>query len=123
MSAGAFQIAKYETDKGGLMPIRVQPETLALTIGGVANAAPTGTMTDAYGSARVGGGGRQHGVKARSVTIKFTGTPPAGYKADSPITLPVLTQVAWAGYSKGDTGTYLGTAIVVTGVPTPEKRA
>jgi len=123
MSAGPFVISGYETDKGAdLMPIRVQPETLLLTIGGVANAAPVGTISDAYGSARVGGGKFQNGLKARYVRIKFT-APLAGYKADAAITLPVLDKAVWAGYSKGDVGTYLATAIIVVGVPQPESRA
>jgi len=123
MSAGPFVIRGYETDKGtDLMPIRVQPETLLLTIGGVANAAPVGTISDAYGSARVGGGKFQNGLKARYVRIKLTEAL-AGYKADAPITLPVLDKTVWAGYSKGDVGTYLGVAIIVVGVPQPESRA
>ena len=123
MSAGPFVIRGYQTDKGtDLMPIRVQPETLLLEIGGVANAPPTGTISDAYGSARVGGGKFQNGLKARYVRIKFTAAL-AGYKPDAPITLPILNPTVWAGISKGDTGTYLSTAIIVVGVPQPESRA
>lgn len=121
MSAGAFQISAYETDSGAFMPITVQPETLSLTIGGAVNAPGAGPTDDSFGSARVSGGDRQIGLKARSVSIKFT-APKTGYKAESTITLPVLRASVHAGYSKGQTGTYLDTACIVVGVPKGEGR-
>lgn len=121
MSAGAFQISAYETDSGAFMPITIQPETLALTIGGVVNAAGIGPTDDSFGSARVSGGDRQIGLKARSVSIKFTAAK-AGYKTESTITLPVLRKSVHDGYSKGQVGTYLDTPIIVVGVPKAEGR-
>lgn len=121
MSAGPFVLSTYITDGGTAIPIQVQPETLELTIAGVANAAPAGVTTDEFGSARVGGGNRQIGLKARSVSIKFT-EGKAGYSVGSTMTLPVLNPTVWQGYSKGQTGTYLATACVVSGVPAPERR-
>lgn len=121
MSSGNFVIRGYETDGGSTMPITVQPETLALTIGGVANAASAGIIDDNFGSARVSGGDRQIGLKARSVSIKFTAAK-TGYAVNSTITLPVLRKSVHDGYSKGQVGTYLDTAVEVVGVPKGEGR-
>lgn len=113
MSAGAFQNSKYEMDDGSIKRIRVQPETIAASIGG-ANTAPAGAI-DSPGSARVGGGNRQYGVKARSVTVKFTATVPDGYKADQLYRIPILTSAVYDGINIGTTGTYLGSAVEVVG--------
>lgn len=115
MSAGAFQIVGYSADGGTVYPIRVQPETLALSIGGVANAATATAITAGAPSANAGGSRRRNGVNARQVRIKFTDTPPAGYLANSTISLPVLTTTAYNAYSRGQTGTYLGSAVTCVG--------
>ena len=113
MSAGAFISSKYEADNGDIRGIKLQPETLAANIGGL-NSAPTAAI-DTTGRARVGGGNRQYGVKARSVTIRFTGTPPDGYKADQLYRIPILTPARYNDIETDDTGTYLGVACVVVG--------
>jgi len=115
MSAGAFEIGRYEsTDTGNLHPIRVQPETKALQLEGVTNAYPTETDT-VLPSAQVSRGKRALGINARTVTIRLTAAL-TGYKVDSPITLPWFVDGAdFNGFKRGDTGTYLGTACVVVG--------
>jgi len=115
MSAGAFQIANYASDTGVSYPIRVQPETLALSIGGVANAGSATDPAAGVPSANAGGSRRKNGVNARQVRIRFTGTPPTGYKADSIISLPVLTSTAYNSYTRGQTGTYLGGSVICVG--------
>lgn len=113
MSAGAFENSKYEADDGEIYPIRIQPETLALTLGSTANAAPTGAVTGKI-RARVGGGRRKYGVHARTVTVRFTGTLPAGYKPGSTITLPILKPALYNAIVGGaTTGTYLSQAVEV----------
>lgn len=95
MSAGRFlrsrYIASYNTDN--IHPIRVQPETLELTVPGppiVANTAPIGATNQPF-SAVISRGIRQLGLRPRTVTIELTsGTPPAGYDIRSRVTLPVL---------------------------------
>lgn len=116
MSEGAFQISKYESDEGGIYAIRVQPETLALTINGTANAAPAGAV-DQEGLARVSGSRRRIGIKARLVRFKFTAQPTGGgYEIGETLTLPVLTQATYNAIPRaGGTGTYLGAAIEVIG--------
>lgn len=114
MSAGVFILTKYEADNGDIRPIRVQPETLAANLGSV-NAAPAGTA-DTVGFARVGGGRRRYGIKARTVRIKFTGALPDGYAPNQILTVPVLTKTVYDAIIAGTTtGTYLGNAIIVVG--------
>jgi len=106
MSAGALIDSLYESNTSDLYNIRIQPETLSLTINTNANAAPTGSAPSNSPTARVGGGRRSFGVNARLVRIRFTGTLPPGYKMDGVIALPVLQLSVFNLYSKGQTGTY-----------------
>jgi hypothetical protein len=93
-------------------PVRVQPETLLLTINGVANASSAGPRTSAL-LARARKPKRSYGVGARMVRLRFTGgTPPTGYSGDD-VTVPVMTPAAFASYEPGETGTYLGTPVEV----------
>lgn len=115
MSAGAFSDSYYlSTQLGTVHPIRVQPETIALTLGGQANTAPSGT--GAIGpSAQVGGGRRSIGINARTVSIRLTASL-AGYKDGSIIRLPWLANSTFAALTpKVTTGTYLGTACLLVG--------
>jgi len=116
MSQGSFQIVNYGSDKlSTVHPIRIQPETLTLTIGGISNAAPAGTAV--LPSAQVSQGKRKKGLNARTVTFKFTpGSQLAGYKPESPITLPWLQNNAtFNGAFAGQTGSYQGADVVVVG--------
>lgn len=106
MSAGATILSVYDSDGGNSFNIRVQPETLTLTLATVANAAGTGTPAAGLPSAKVSGGRRSIGVNARLIRVRFTGTLPPGYKMDGIIALPVLQQSVFNGYAKGQTGTY-----------------
>jgi hypothetical protein len=120
MSAGAFILSKYPAVylSTAIHPIRIQPETLALslTVGGTAtaNTAPTGAVTNPI-SARVSSSKRSLGLRPFLVRFKFSGTPPTGYLANAVITLPILNPVLRAAV-KTTIGTYLGAAIVVTGI-------
>lgn len=115
MSAGRFEISKYESDEGDIFSIRVQPETLAATLGGGANAAPAGAV-DGTGSVRVGGGNRQIGIKARSVTIRWDeGEAPTGYDERTLLRIPVLTQARYNAAALGSAVTYLGAGATIVG--------
>lgn len=114
MSSGPFvKNARYELDNGDIAPIRVQPETLALTINGVANASSADAVTTAS-SAVVSRGKRAKGINARTVTVVFDSAP-TGYKQDSPIRLPWLVPDAFVNIKSGDAGNYLGSAVTVVG--------
>jgi len=112
MSAGPFLRSRYVSDEGDVHPIRVQPETIALTIDGTSNVPTTDSITIPI-SARVSGSRRGIGLRSRTVTFVFTDNRPVGYEADSPLTLPWLQSSTFTGISRGDTGTYLGGDIEV----------
>lgn len=117
MSAGVFETHLYSSNETGtLHPIRIQPETLSLSLGGTANAAATGTAI--LPSAQVSKGKRSIGINARTVTVKFSAAnAPEGYKADSPITVPWLqNNAAFTGaVPKVTVVTYLGATAILVG--------
>lgn len=115
MSAGAFEDGKYLSGNSFVYPVRVQPESKALTLGAVANAYPAGDLTANIGSLPLTGGRRRFGVIPRTVTVEMTEAP-TGAVADyagvgSTFVVPVFNSTVWTGYTKGQTGTYLGTAV------------
>lgn len=115
MSAGNFVRSRYEADSGAVHPIRVQPETLTLTLGGSTNGPADGTVTNGI-SARVSGGRRQLGLTARKVTIQFvSGTVPAGYQEGGTISLPWLDPTTFAALGAGATGLYQSAAVELVG--------
>jgi hypothetical protein len=121
MSAGEFQRAVYETNEGNFANLRVQPETLAAVVDSVANAEAVGTVNQ-EASAQVSKGKRNIGINARTVTLKFTATPPDGYSGD-PVTIPALTPAFYTACNPNSntaTGTYLGVAVRAVG-RSPEK--
>lgn len=120
MSSGSFLVSKYQCTKvdGAIVNIRVQPETLTLTLDGTENDPPPGAIEAGYPSAQVSKGARSLGINARMAYVVFTGSPPAGYKAGSAIGLPILTTALWAKVGKGVTGTYN-----VGGTPQPVRVA
>lgn len=116
MSAGNFVLSRYETNSPGLggiiMPIKVQPETIALVVGGVNNDPPAGAA-DFPLRVSVSAGKSEHGVRPRKATLRFTGAAPAGYSGDD-VTVPLLTPaIAAAAAAPGATGTYLASAVEV----------
>lgn len=107
MSAGAFITnAIYEADNDEFYRIRVQPETLALTIASTANASGAGPLVGGRPSAVVSKGRQSFGMNARLIRIRFTNTIPPGYLQNGIITLPVLTQASFLAYALGAVGTY-----------------
>lgn len=119
MSAGEFEQSKYEAnaDNGsGIYPIRVQPETLLMTIGGTANDPPAGAANQPI-FARARKGTREYGVGARAVRLRFTGDKPTGYSGDE-VTVPVMTPDLFASAVPGTAAVYLTVpAIVVSRLP------
>jgi hypothetical protein len=116
MSAGVFESSRYELSAengGGIAPCKVQPETLAATIDGVANDAPTGAVT-IPNSANMVGPRNANGIQSRYVTLEWTGAPPTGYSGDN-VRIPVLQPSTYAAWTKDATGTYLGAGVKVVG--------
>jgi len=116
MSAGAFVNTLYRASYGDgtqVHPIRVQPETLLATIGGVANSAPTTAQTNPI-QARVSGSRRSIGLIARAVSLQAPATgQPAGYKPLGITRIPALTQAFYDAAVKGAVCTYLNSSFTV----------
>jgi hypothetical protein len=116
MSAGAFVLTKYQIGSaGGIHPVRVQPETVLASFGGVLNAAPAGATTSSL-RLNVSNGRRKKPGALRKVRVKLTGgTLPPGYLAGSSLTIVALTQAAFAAAVDGAAVAYLGATGVVVG--------
>lgn len=116
MSAGAFTLTRYEDDKGNIHPIRVQPETITMSLGAGSNSPPADPVdTESY--VRATGGKRRYGILARRVALAWTAAPPAGYKAGSLVVVPILSSALWNTLIEGvTTGSYLGSNVVVVGL-------
>jgi hypothetical protein len=110
MSSGAFVESIYQTDDGTPYIIRVQPETIA----GAWNPAGTGTPATTI-SVKATGSHRALGIHARVARFRWAGTPPAGYKAGSTITLPILTKTAFDNLKKAVDYPYLGVGLNLVG--------
>ena len=114
MSAGAFIRSRYaSTDTGLIHPIRVQPETIAASIGSTTNAAPTGAVSNNI-SARVSGGKRTLGLIARRVVLQAPASgQPTDYKPSGITTIPALQEAFFNAAVKGASCTYLGVTFTV----------
>lgn len=123
MSAGVFTIIGYEADYGdgtAVHPIKIQPETLSLTIGGVTNAGSAVSNITNPISAQVSRSRRALGLHPRMVSFEFTATPPATYAPNQTLRLPILTKDMKDVSTLGATGTYQGVAIRVVSNYAPE---
>lgn len=100
MSTGAFVNSKYSTNDANIVPIKLQPETLTLTVGGVANAAPAGAVEAGWPSADVSRSKRAIGIHCRSISVKVT-DPAEGYEENGVIRVPIMTPTVWNGVAKG----------------------
>lgn len=117
MSAGAFVRSRYQAEyiTTQIHPIRVQPETISASIGGVTNAPPAGAQNNPI-SAKVSGSKRTLGLVARKIVIAApTSSPPTGYSPGGKTTIPALTSGFYNAAIKGVNCTYLGATFQVVG--------
>lgn len=115
MSAGAFELGFYQADSADIHLIRLQPETAStLTLAGNAVTPPSGPATSPFW-AKVTRGSNEYGLRPRAVSIKWTGTPPTGYKADETLDVIVQSTADFNGVTVGAAAEYLGTACQVVG--------
>lgn len=114
MSAGAFQVSKYQADNTArIYPVKIQPESAALAVPtGTPNNPPAGATTEPT-FARARKNRAAYGVGCRQVGVRFTATLPTGYLANQVYRIPILTPAYYASINPGATGTYLGQAVVV----------
>jgi len=123
MSAGAFVYSTYAANYGAgasIHPIKVQPETIAATIGAAGND-DGGTLNNPI-SARVSGSRRGLGLFARLIRARLTGTAPDGYSANSVISIPALNVAFFTAAVKGAELDYLGTTWEITGTTVEEAK-
>lgn len=121
MSAGVFVSARYAASYAAeIHPIRVQPETIAASIGGTSNGQPGGALSSPI-SAIVSATSRQLGLHPRAVYIRASddaGNVPEGYKPGGITRIPALQEAFWNAAIKGATVSYLGEDFtVVSRVP------
>ena len=121
MSAGAFEAAKYQATGGGIFACRAQPESKGLELNGVENAYPAAAVDQPY-PIRLRVGKRSRGLIPRTVTVRFTGSVPAGYLAGGTHVVPVFTNTAFNSFTEtpNQTGTYLGSPVVMVGQYPPK---
>lgn len=113
MSAGNFVTTKYKTDKGIVMRMRVQPETLQASDGATVNSATTDALTPDLPSAKARGSSRSFGVIARNVTVKWS-VLPDGYEGDT-TTIPILQKSVFDSWQFDATVSYLGGSGTIVG--------
>ena len=118
MSAGAFEQGVYESDTAELHVCRYQPETTQATFGGVANTINPGIATSPFW-VKVSKGAREYGLKVRTVKLRWTGAPPAGYKEGSTVDVMIMTPSVFNGITLNGGATYLGADAQIIG-KTPE---
>lgn len=114
MSQGSFNQGFYQADSGEVHVIRHQPETAALAIDGVTNSVAAGPATSEFW-VKANQGARAFGLRPRAVKVRWTGVAPVGFKASAVLSVVVFQTSVFNGISIGDAGTYLGSAIEVTG--------
>ena len=109
MSSGDFKTnAIYELDNGSFTIVKVQPETLAATVGGVANAEGAGPKTPGYPRASVTRGNTEIGIRPRLVRCKWDdGGQPTGYTGKT-FSLPIMDKAAFDAMAEDDAVAYLG---------------
>lgn len=107
MSAGVFIDAAYESNDGRFYPMKIQPETITLTLNSIVNASATGPADPTLPSAVVSKGRRSRGVNCRLVRIR---TPALGgdanYVPRGIIALPVFLPSVFSQYGRTQVGTY-----------------
>lgn len=125
MSAGKFVRSRYQASYSNtqIHPIRVQPETVAVTSPdtggdpGIPNDPPAGAVSNPI-SALSSLNRNARGLRPRYITLQWTGTPPTGYDVDGTVKVVALTQAFFDDCLPGQTVTYLGaTAEIVSKEP------
>lgn len=117
MSTGDFTRSKYQANDGKIFPVKLQPETIQLTLGGVANTPPVGDVLSGLPTVKVSTGAREFGVRPRGVVIELTATGGVGfadYAEGNKYRVTVLTEELWDAAAAEQVGTYLGIACKVS---------
>lgn len=127
MSAGRFTRSRYQAvyNPANIHPIKVQPETLNLSIGGEANEAPTEAINNPI-SAVVSRNKQARGLRPALVSLQWTGTVAAAPGNVGSTTVPLLNANIRTEAAQADDDTvvnYLGVATwVVIGYSVEEAK-
>jgi len=119
MSSGPFEAGKYEAISGTIYPVRVQPETKDLTIGGTANAYPAAAVSNGVSKIALRRGKRAFGPAIRTATVKLTADGAgafADYKEGNTYTIPIFAQATYDAWNYNEVGEYLGIACELIGL-------
>lgn len=120
MSAGQFIDSLYQANSGMVFPCRVQPETELAQLNGDVNDAPAGPVTTGAPFIKIRPGKRTLGLQPRYVMVKMLANPEGQYADYQGIgtshRITVLSPTVFAGLSKGQAATYLGTSCRITRV-------
>lgn len=119
MSQGVFQLASYTTSEvvPRVLPIRLQPETIAVS--------PTGATEALTGSQKVRAPGKSrksYGVHCRYMTLsRKTGAPDGPYTGGSvSVKIAILTEAGFVAFPVGTVVEYAGQNDWVVASQTPE---
>ena len=115
MSFGPFIFSKYQSNGGSIHRIRIQPESLTLSINGINNGVPAGDVDNQRG---VSASGKRSilFVGARRIGVRVTNN--AGPYAEGTVHyVPVMTPNVFQQMidNRGEAGTYNGSAVVCIG--------
>lgn len=115
MSAGGFTTTIYEANAGTFHNMRVQPETLAATIGGTANAAAAGPVDSPF-FAKVSKASTEYGLAPRFGVIRWDDdSAPTGYLESGTVAIPIMTRTLFDAASIGDAVAYNGGTGILVG--------
>lgn len=122
MSAGKFQLTKYEASykTGEIHPIRLQEETTLMIqdsagVSDATNLPPAGNVNNSI-SALSSLNRNARGLRPRYIVVKWDDKP-TGYSGET-VRIPILTIANWNNLTVGETVTYLGkTAKIITKEP------
>ena len=122
MSSGPFLNTFYGVGDGSVVGnIRIQPETLTVTIDGTANAAVAGPANTERG---ISASGRRSTlfIGARKINLEVTGGDGSLLAVGETVSVPWLNPATFFGVAlpKNQTGTYQGVPVRVVGT-SPEK--
>lgn len=113
MSSGSFVQSKYESDRGSVHQIKLQPETVFASVGGQTNDPPSSVVNSPF-AAEVNRGAKSYGLRPRYVNVAFKDTPPTGYQPYTTLKISILDPDTFSLISTGDAVTYNGGTGAVT---------
>lgn len=123
MSTGSFIKSIYQSNftANNLHPITIQPETLELEIGGVANSAPAGPATSAL-RAFVSSRKRKGAINVRKIGVEVTASGTSGLSVGTVLYIPWLNPATFESrlFPADQTGTYYDGATVQVVGSSPE---